>query len=87
MVRMQLEFVRHQLVQFVFHREHVLAGADAGAVGDAENMRIDSDRRFAECNVEYDVGGLAPYARQPFEFLARRRHCAGMVFKQQLAQR
>ena len=44
--------------------ERCLAGRQAGAVGDAEDVRVDRHRRFAEGDVENDVGGLATDSRQ-----------------------
>ena len=47
------------------------AVGEAGAVGDAEHMRIDGDGRFAEGGVEHHIRRLAPDARQAFELFAR----------------
>jgi len=70
---------RHGLDEAVLDRARVLARRHAGAVGDAEDMRIDRDRRFAEGDVEHDVGGLAPDARQLLQLLARSRHLAAVL--------
>ena len=45
-------------------REHVLAGREAGAVADAEDVRVDRDGRLAEGDVEHDIRGLPADARQ-----------------------
>ena len=56
----------------------VLAGREAGAVGDPEDMGVDRDGRLAERDVEHDIRGLAPDARQSLERLALARHLAAV---------
>src|SRR5437899_12093506 len=58
-MRILLEFRRRELQQPVFHLARILAGRDAGAVGDAEDVRIDCDRRLPERRVQHDVRCLA----------------------------
>nr|GFC26768.1 putative LOV domain-containing protein [Tanacetum cinerariifolium] len=53
----------HELHQFVFHFNNVLARGDSGAVADPENMRVHRHGQLAECCIEHDVSGLASYAR------------------------
>ena len=84
---MQLEFIRHPLCQLFFHREHVFAGCNTGAVGNAKNVRIDRDGRLPERDIEDDAGGFAAHARQLHELFAAGRYCAGVAFEQQLAGR
>ncbi len=45
-------------------RVHVFAGANAGAVADAEDMGVDSLSRHAPPHVQHHIGGFAPHARQ-----------------------
>ena len=66
-MRADQERRRGDLVELEFDREHVLAFGEASAVGDAEDMRVDRDRRLAERGVEHDVGGLAPDPGELFE--------------------
>ena len=48
------------LVRVVVHRE-------AETVREAANVRVDEDRRLAECGSEHDVGGLAADAGKGME--------------------
>jgi hypothetical protein len=73
--------------QLVLDGAHVLARRQAGAVGDAEDMRVDRHGRLAERGVEHDVGRLAAHAGQRFQRFAVVRHLASMVFDQQPAER
>ena len=58
----------------------VAPGRQAGAVGDAEDVRVHRHRRLAEGHVEHHVGGLAAHAGQglaaPRACAAPRRHAA-----------
>ena len=85
MVGVELEFVGYELEQALLDLVDVFAGGEAGAVGDAENMRVHGDGRLAESGVEYDIGGLAPHARQGFEGLARLRYFATVSRNEQAA--
>jgi hypothetical protein len=73
-VRVAAEFLRNACLEAAFHREHVLAGREAGAVGDPEDVRVDRDRRLPERGVEHDVRRLATHARQALQGLARFGH-------------
>ena len=44
----QLVGIRHHLFQFLFHFHHILAGRQVGAVGNAEDMGVHRDGRFAQ---------------------------------------
>ena len=55
----------------VLHRAGGLAGGEAGAVADAEDVRVDRHRGVAERDVEHHVRGLAPDARQRLQLFAR----------------
>ena len=51
-------------------------------LADAEQMRVDRDRRLAEGDVEHDVGGLAPDARAALSSASRSsRHLAAMTLR------
>ena len=66
---------------------HRLARRKAGAVGDAEDVRIDRDRLRAERRVQDDIRGLAADAGQRLERLARSRHLAAVLLDQRAARR
>src|SRR5690554_4565899 len=72
----------HMAHEFLFHFEDVLAGGDAGPVGDAKNMRIHRHGELAESGVEYHVGGLAAYAGQGFKFGAGAWYFTGVLLDQ-----
>ena len=63
MVGVVQEFGRNHLDQLVFDHAHVLAGCQAGAVGDAKDVGVHGHGGFAERGVEHHVGGLAAHAR------------------------
>jgi hypothetical protein len=52
-------------------------------LADAEDVRVHRHGRFAEGDIEYHVGGLAPHAGQGLQRLARARHLAAVAFDQQ----
>ncbi len=80
MVGVVQEFRGDELQQFLFHFEHVLARCQSGAVGDAEDMRVDGDGRLAEGGVENDIGGLAADTGQGFKRGAVFRNFAAVLF-------
>ena len=57
-------FLGNAFDQLILYLVDVCAGRHAGAVADAEDMRVDRHGRLAKCDVEDYVGGLAPYAGQ-----------------------
>ena len=71
--------------QRIFDGARRLAWCQPGAVADAEHMRIHRDGRFAEGDVEHDVGGLAAHAGQGFQRLAIRWHFAAVLIQQDAA--
>ena len=81
-MRVQLEFVGHFLLERQFDRQHVLARRQAGAIADAEDVRVDGDGLFAESDVQNDVGRLASGAGQRLQFLARARNLAAVTLDQ-----
>ena len=54
-MRVQGVFVRDRAQQTLFNRTHRFSPGESGTVGNAENMRIDGHRRFAEHAVQNDV--------------------------------
>ena len=58
------EGLRHDLLELRLDLVDILAGREAGAVADAEDMRVDGERLLAEGGVQYYVGGLACYSGQ-----------------------
>lgn len=78
-------FVRRHAQQFLFDFNDGFAWRQAGAVAEAENMRVDGDCGLAEGGVKYDIGGLAANAWQRFQQGALVRHLAAVLFKQNLA--
>ena len=84
-MRVLFELVGHELDQIAFHHFDCFARCDAGAVGDAEVVRVHRDGRLAEGDIEHHVCGLAADAGQGFEFFARAGHHAAVFFDQQTA--
>ena len=58
------ERLRDDLFEFELDLERGLAGGEAGAVADAEDVGVDRERLLAERGVEHDIGGLAAHAGQ-----------------------
>ena len=84
-VRVEQEFFRDELHQFVFHFADVFAGREFGAVSHAENVRVHGHYRLLECGVEHDVGGFAPHAGQGFQLFARAGDFAAVLLHQNFA--
>ena len=61
-VRVEQEFFRDELHQFVFHFADVFAGREFGAVGYAESVGVHGPRGLAEGGGEDYVGGSPPHA-------------------------
>ena len=59
-------FGRGYFFEPVFNRARRFAGRQARSVRDAEYVRVDSDRRQAECDIANDIGCFAPHPRQSF---------------------
>src|SRR3984893_4960318 len=76
MMRMGLERAGNDFLKPAFDLKRRLAGGQGNTVGNAENMRVDGDRRRAESNVHDDIRGLAAYSGERFERLAAVRHLA-----------
>src|SRR5579859_934709 len=84
-VRVAAEFLGHEFQQALFHLDHVGSGRDAGAIGDAEDVRIHRDRVLAERGIQNDVRGFAPDSGEAFEIVPVRWHFATEFFQQQRA--
>ena len=78
---------RRYLFQFELDRQRRLAGREARAVGDAEDVRVDCDRLCPERDVHHHIGGLAADAGQLFERVAISRHLSAMLGNQPLGER
>jgi hypothetical protein len=81
-MRVQLEFGGHVVLDGAFDLHDVAARRDAGAVADAEDVGVDGLRGVAEPHVEDHVRGLAPDARQRLERRAGGRHLAAVLLDQ-----
>ena len=81
-MRIVLVLVRHDFQKPLFDGTHILAFCDPRAIGDAEDVSVDRDRRMPERSVENHVGGLAPHARESFECFARLGYFTAMPFDQ-----
>jgi len=73
--------------QPVLDLAHGLARRKAGAIGDAEDVRVDRDGGLSEGRVQHHVGGLAADAGQGLERFAVPRHPAAMLLEQELRHR
>ena len=72
-MRVAAEGLRDDLLELRFDLVDSLAGREAGAVADAEDVGVDRERLLAERGVEHDVGGLAADAGQRLQLFARSR--------------
>src|SRR3989449_8435063 len=86
MVRVLQVFRRGEFEQPLLDLERILARSDAGAVGDAKDVRVDRHRRLAECRVEHHVRRLAADAGKALQRFAARRHFAAVLLEQGLRQ-
>ena len=85
-VGMLLELGGDIVLDRAFDLVDILAGADAAAVSDAEDMGIDRLRGLMEPHVQHHIRGLAPDPGQRLQRGARRRHLAAIAVHQDLAQ-
>jgi len=79
---MPLVLGRHNLIKLALHFERRFSDCEAGAIADAEDMRVDRNRGLTESDVENDVGSLAADAGQCLERLTIARHLAPMLLNQ-----
>ena len=70
MMRVREKPLRNDPHHLVLDLARRLAGRDPEAVGEAEDMGVDRDRRFPERGVEHHVRGLAPDPGQRLERLS-----------------
>ena len=75
----------HPLQQFLFHFQWRLARGQAGAVADAEDVRVHRHGGLAKGHVEHHVGGLAAHTGQCFQGFAGARHLAAVLLYQDAA--
>ena len=76
MVRVAAEGLRHDLLELRLDLVDGLAGREAGAVADAEDVGVDGEGLRAEGGVHHHIGGLAADAGQRLQRFAVRRHLA-----------
>ncbi len=86
MVRVQFIRIRNDPFETALDIERRLAGGQRYPVGDAENMRVDRDRRSAKRRVHHDICGLAANPRKCFESLAIVRNFAAEIVDKQARQ-
>ena len=79
MVSVQPEGLRHDHFELQLDLKHVLAGREAGAVADAEDVRVDREGLLMECGIEHDVRRLAAHARQLLKLLAGAGNLTPMI--------
>src|SRR6185437_13045619 len=84
-VRMNEKFAGHAAKQRGLDLERGGASGQAGSIGDAKDMRVDGQRRFAERDVQDDVGGLASDARQRLQRFTRSRYLAVVLLDEDAA--
>ena len=82
MVRVAAERLGDDLLELRLDLVDILARREAGAVADAEDVRVDRERLLAECRVEDDVGGLAADAGERLKLLAGARDLTIMLLDQ-----
>ena len=70
-MRVAPERLRHAFFQLELDRERVLAGRKAGAVADAEDMRVYGEGFLPKSGVEHDVRGLPADTGQCLQLLPR----------------
>src|SRR5690554_5595858 len=75
----------YDFLEFALDIKHRLARRDAGPVRHPEDVCVDCDGRMAECRVQYNIGRLAPDARQGFQRFTIIRHFTVVLLQQDLA--
>ena len=81
-MRVAQQFGRDAAHQPVLDRARRGARRDADAIAEAEDVRINRHRAFAERHVQHDIGGLAADTRQLLQCFAVTRHLAAVLFDQ-----
>ena len=85
MVCVLLELVRRCTQQAFLNLQGRLAFGNAGAVGNAKDVRIDSDGRFAERRVQNDIGRLSANTGQRLQVCACAWYFAVVIINQTTA--
>ena len=85
-MRMQLKITWNVILDGALDGIHMLAGTDAGAIADSEDMGIDRLRRITPPHIQDNVSRLAPHARQRLQCCAGIGHLTIVVFHQNTAQ-
>ena len=67
---------RQECRNVALHRERRGSGGQPEPMGDAKDVRVDSEGRFAERYREHDARRLSPDAGERFELLARLGHAS-----------
>jgi hypothetical protein len=78
-VRVTAEWLRHNSFELGFNLVDILARREAGAIADAEHVRVDRERLFAKGGVEHHVGGFSPDAGKGLQFLPSPRNFAAVI--------
>ena len=73
-MRVAAERLWHDLLELGLHDVDRLAGREAGAVADPEDVGVDGEGFLTERSVENDVGGLAADARKCLEVFSISGH-------------
>ena len=81
-MRVAQQFGRDAPHQRILHGARRGARRDAGAIAEAEDVRIHRHRAFAERDIQHDVRGLAADARQLLQCLAIARYFAAVPLDQ-----
>ena len=87
MVRVTAERLRDDSVELGFDLLRRLAGREAGAVADPEDVGVHRERLFAPRRVEDDVRRLPPDARKSLQQISVARHLSAVTFDQRLGKR
>ena len=82
-VRIQLEFIRHQSQQAFFNLKHGLSRCDAGAITDPEDMGVNCNGWLPEGRIQDDVGSFPSYPGKLFQLIPVAGNLTAVVLNQQ----
>ena len=85
MMRVGFEFVRDKFHQTVLDLPNRFTRREPSAICNAEHVRVDCNRRFAERRIHHDIRRFTADSRQCLERRTIARHFAAMTFDQQFA--